>query len=166
MSKHLKHIKIAYKSSVVSLCLILLTQTQPATQSDKKVIVNTPRRGTIAPSSEHRQPPIYSQETDVRFQDSDFYRMIINNNLFRPLGWQRSRSRETYRLLGTLIPNDGQTKTQAILQSTTTRTTYIVSIGDTLDMDTTVTDIQPKRVALEKAGVLRTLHLNTTPLIK
>ncbi len=101
------------------------------------------------------------------FQKSDFYRTIINNNLFRPLGWQPSRPREAYRLLGILIPNDGQTEAQAILQSTTAGTTHIVNIGDTLDTDTTVTDIQPKRVTLEKAGQKpRILTLNLTLLRK
>lgn len=167
MSKHLKHIKIAYRSSVVFLCLILLTQTQPATQPDKKVMINTPRRGTAASTSEHMQPPIYSQEINIRFQDSDFYRTITNNNLFRPLGWQPSRPREIYRLLGTLTPNDGQTKAQAILQSTTTKTIYVVNIGDTLDPDTIITNIQSKQVTLEKAGQKpRVLTLNLTLLRK
>ena len=49
---------------------------------------------------------------------------------------------------------------------TTARTIYTVRIGETLDKDTTLTDIQPKQVTLEKAGVLRTLLLNTTPLLK
>jgi hypothetical protein len=54
-----------------------------------------------------------------------------------------------------------------ILQSTTTRTTYIVRTGDTLDSGTTATDIQPKQVTLEKAGQKsRILILNSTPWIK
>lgn len=166
MPKHLKHIKIAYRSSVVFLCLILLTQTQPATQSDKKVMINTPRRGTAASTSEHMQPP-YSQKINIRFQDSDFYRTITNNNLFHPLGWQPSRQWEPHRLIGTLIPRDEQTGAQAILQSTTAGTTYIVNIGDRLDAETTVTDIQPKKVILEKAGQKpRVLTLNPTLLTK
>ena len=44
--------------------------------------------------------------------------------------------------------------------------TYTVSLGETLDTDATVVDIQPKQVTLEKAGVQRTLHLNTTSLLK
>ena len=55
---------------------------------------------------------------------------------------------------------------KAILQRTTARTTNIVSIGDKLDADTRVVDIQPKQATLEKAGVQRTLRINTTPLLK
>lgn len=100
------------------------------------------------------------------FQTTDFYRMIVDNNLFRPLGWTPPRPREPYRLLGTRTPTDGKSEAQAILQSTTAGSTYTVSLGETLDPDTTVVDIQPKQVTLEKAGVRRTLHLNTTPLLK
>ena len=106
------------------------------------------------------------QETLTEFHASDFYRTIVDRNLFRPLGWRSPRPREPYRLLGTFLPSDGETPPQAILQSTTARTTYIVRLGDTLDPYTTLVDIQPKQVTLEKAGVRRTLHLSTTPLLK
>jgi len=100
-------------------------------------------------------------------QQSDFYRTIIDNNLFRPLGWHPPRQKEIYRLLGTLIPADGNTPSQAILQSTTTKTIYVVNIGDTLDPDTIITNIQPKQVTLEKAGQKpRVLTLNPTLLRK
>ena len=107
-----------------------------------------------------------TQEPSETFQKTEFYRVIIDNNLFRPLGWRPPRPRETYRLLGTRTPTDGKSEAQAILQSTTAGRTYTVSFGETLDTDTTVVDIQPKQVTLEKAGVRRTLHLNTTPLLK
>jgi hypothetical protein len=39
-------------------------------------------------------------------------------------------------------------------------------IGDTLDVDTTVIDIQAKQITLEKAGQQRTLKFNPTPWLK
>ena len=42
------------------------------------------------------------------FQNSDFYHTIIDNNLFRPLGWTPPRPQEPYRLLGTIIPIDAK----------------------------------------------------------
>jgi hypothetical protein len=95
-----------------------------------------------------------------------FYCTIVDNNLFRLIGWTPPRPRDPYRLLGTRTPTDGKSEAQAILQSTTVGRTYTVSLGEMLDTDTTVVDIQPKQVTLEKAGVRRTLHLNTTPLLK
>jgi len=102
----------------------------------------------------------------AEFQSSVFYRTIVDNNLFRPLGWHPPRLKEPYRLLGTRTSTDGKSEAQAILQKTPVGRTYTVTIGETLDTGTTVVDIQPKRVTLEKAGVRRTLRLNTTPLLK
>ena len=106
------------------------------------------------------------QKSPTDFQKTDFYRTIVDNNLFRPLGWRPPRPREPYRLIGTLLPTDGKSEAQAILQGTTAGRTYTVSLGETLDTDTILVDIQPKQVTLEKAGVRRTLHLNATSLLK
>lgn len=143
--------------------LVLLLLTQPTAQLNSKEI--------RAPQDQH--PVVWSRSTQTRkletskkFQKSDFYRTIIDNNLFRPLGWRPPRPREPYRLIGTIIPTDGKTGAQAIFQTTRGNTTYTVPLGDTLDTDTTVIDIQPKQVTLEKAGKQRTLKLNITLWIK
>ena len=103
---------------------------------------------------------------DTQQTPPDFYRTILDNNLFHPLGWKPARPREPYRLLGTLIPCDGKSQAQAILQKNPAGKTYTVTIGDTLDTDTTLIDIQSKQVILEKRGQQRTLTLNTTPWLK
>ena len=105
--------------------------------------------------------------TSADERETDFYRTIIDNNLFRPLGWRPLRPREPYRLLGTIIPTNGEIPPQAILQTTSRNQTRIISLGEKLDADTTVTDIQPKQVTLEKTGEKpRILTLNTTPIIQ
>ena len=106
------------------------------------------------------------QESLTDFQTSSFYRTIVDNNLFRPLGWTPPRQRAPYRLIGTLIPREGETPPQAILQDIRGKQTYTLMIGDKLNTDTTLIDIQPKQVTLEKAGEQRTLILNPTPVIK
>ena len=131
-----------------------------------------PQHETLTETTQPVSPRVFRkslstpQDSLSDFQKSDFYRTIVDNNLFRPLGWRPPRPREPYRLLGTLLPNDGETPPQAILQSTTARTTYIVRIGDKLDKATTVTDIQPKQVTLKTNGKHRTLGLNTSPMLK
>ena len=92
---------------------------------------------------------------------SDFYRTIIDNNLFRPLGWTHPPRQESYRLLGTILSTDADTPLQAILQTTIGNTTHTVTIGEKLDTDTEVVDIQPKRVILSTKGQQRTLKLNS-----
>ena len=107
-----------------------------------------------------------AQTMQNAFDAEAFKRTIIDNNLFRPLGWTPPRPQEPYRLLGTIIPTDVKIPSRAIIQNTVGNQTYIVTIGDTLDPNTHVTNIRPKRVIVEKAGQQRTLTLNTTPLIK
>ncbi|MYG09219.1 hypothetical protein F4167_21920 [Candidatus Poribacteria bacterium] len=101
-------------------------------------------------------------ETLSDFQDTDFYRTIIDNNLFHPLGWTPPRPQEPYRLLGTIIPTDAKTPPKAIIQDSAGNQTYIVTIGDTLDTDTHVTDIQTKHITLKKNGQQRQLTLKSS----
>ncbi|MXV85687.1 hypothetical protein F4Z98_20225 [Candidatus Poribacteria bacterium] len=69
-------------------------------------------------------------------------------------------------MIGTLIPRTENTPKQAILQKAPAGRTYTVRIGNKLDADTTVTDIQSKQVTLQRNGQHRTFTLNMTPLIK
>ena len=110
------------------------------------------RTAETEPRRVQRTPPaVFDTET--------YYRTIIENNLFRPLGWTPPRPRESYRLLGTKLATDANTPPQAILQSTTGHQTYIVTLGSNLDADTQVVDIQSKQVTLSTYGQQRTLML-------
>ncbi len=97
----------------------------------------------------------------VVFDSEAYYRTIIENNLFRPLGWRPPVTVEPYRLLGTILPTDASSPPRAILQTTTGNQTYIVSAGDPLDASTEVVDISGKSVVLSTEGRERTLELNT-----
>ena len=99
-------------------------------------------------------PPVF----DV---SETYYRTIIDNNLFRPLGWTPPRPIEPYRLLGTKLATDANTPPQAIIQTTAGQQTYIVSIGDKIDPSTEVVLIEGKQVTLSRNGQQRTLRLNT-----
>ena len=126
------------------------TQTHPT-------VSTTPRRVRFQ-SSTHPNEDVELKH----FQNSDFYRTIIDNNLFRPLGWTPPRPQKPYRLLGTIIPTDAKTPPKAIIQNTVGNQTRIVTIGDTLDTDTHVTDIQTKYVTLKKNGQQRKLTLKSS----
>ena len=162
---HLKHIAIAAGIGIVLLGLTLLTHAllTPLIR-DEPVTVNTQKSKPTKRARGYLQVPASSETDD--FQDSDFYGTIIDNNLFRPLGWRPPRPREPYRLIGTILPTDGITDARAILQTTRGNTIHTVTQGDTLDGDTTVIDIQSKQITLEKAGQQRTLKFNPTPWIK
>ena len=95
----------------------------------------------------------------VVFDAEAFKRTIIENNLFRPLGWTPPRPIEPYRLIGTLLPKDDRTPPTAILQTTAGQRTLIVSTGEQIDAETEVVEINRKQVVLETDGQQRTLRL-------
>ena len=97
----------------------------------------------------------------VAFDSFADYHTIIDNNLFRPLGWTPPRPKEPYRLLGTIHPTDDRTPLTAILQSTARNKTYIVTTGEPLDASTEVVEIKSKQVVLSTEGQRRTLKLTT-----
>lgn len=155
----LKSIAIAFGMGIILILPLLFANTQhlPSTPRNKTVKVSTPRSTTKRPQLTK------DKDREVRFQQTKFYRTIIDNNLFRPLGWSPARPKESFRLLGTRISTDGETSPQAIIQG---NKTYIVTTGDPLSKDTTVTDIQSKQVTLEKSGHQKTLKLGTTIWLK
>lgn len=165
LRKHLKHIAIACEIGFILLFFVFLARTQPLWYvSDEKstALLKTTDRHL---SRAQLRVPLHSS-TPPLFQSTVFYRTIVDNNLFRPLGWRPPRPKSLYRLIGTIIPTDEKTQPQAILQATASNNTHTATIGDKLDADTTVTDIQPKQVTLEKVGQRRTLKLNIAPWLK
>lgn len=151
--KNLKHLASASKIISILLVGLLLVQTHTKTSTEKEalVVVDTPRQKTAqAPTNASILPAT----------PDAFHHSIIDNNLFCLLGWRPPRPREPYHLIGTIIPTDGKTRAQAILQATTGNTTHTVSLRKTLE-DFILIDIQPKQVTLEKDGKQRTLKLNS-----
>lgn len=112
------------------------------------------------------QPRILSrtrfQSSTFQSPQSDFYRTIIDNNLFRPLGWTRPVPPPAYRLTGTIIPKDSKTPPQALILATADQKTHIVTLGDKLAADPTVIEIHSKHVILDRNGQRITLKLDTS----
>ncbi len=157
----LKSLVIAFGLGIVLILPLLFANTQrlPSTRH-KTMKVSTPRRVAKGPQLTK------NKEAEVLFQQTKFYRTIIDNNLFHPLGWRPARPKESFRLLGTRISTDGKTSPQAIIQGVQGNKIHIVTAGDLLSKDTTVTDIQSKQVTLEKSGHQKTLKLGTTIWLK
>ena len=163
--KHLKRIAVACKIGFILFFCVVLTRIQPHWYtSDGKSPVLLKTADPPLPRAQLHTP--FHSSTLPLFQSTVFYRTIVDNNLFRPLGWRPPRKKEPYRLIGTLIPTDGQTPPQAILLTTRGHQTLTLSVGDKFDADTTLIDIQPKQVTLEKVGQRRTLKLNIAPWLK
>ena len=140
---------------LLAIFWVSLDTPNPATETETVKITPSPRHQHI-----HFQPsvpPSFHLSTPA-----SFYRTIIDNNLFRPLGWTPPRPTEPYRLIGTILPRDANMPTQAILESIAGNKTYIVSTGEKLDASTKVVSIQGKAVTLSTNEEQRTLRLNTT----
>lgn len=108
------------------------------------------------PMSEHQKEAYFVIEQD-RTLDA-FYRVIIENNLFRPLGWMPPHPQPVYRLLGTVISIDG-TKKQAILQEIASEQLHFLKVGDSID-GAEVTEIISKQMTLQQSEQTLTLKLD------
>ena len=103
-----------------------------------------------APLPEQNHTAEYLTPEEKSWRESAFYRTIIENNIFRPLGWTPPKPTPVYRLLGTVISTDG-TSLQAILQEIASERLHFLRVGDSVG-DATVTEILSKEVKLDKAG--------------
>ena len=91
------------------------------------------------------------------WRESAFYRTIIENNIFRPLGWTPPKPTPVYRLLGTVISTDG-TNGRAILQEIASERLHFLTVGDKVG-DAMVTEILSKQVTLDNGGQAVTLKM-------
>ncbi len=83
-------------------------------------------------------------------ENAAFYKVIIDNNLFRPLGWTPPNNEPAYSLIGTAVGTEGAVSQATLLEKKSNRY-HFVTIGTKLG-DMTVKDIQAKQVTLDNAG--------------
>jgi hypothetical protein len=102
-----------------------------------------------------RTPP----QRQMNEPGDDFYKPIVENSLFRPLGWRKPDRESEYTLLGTLIESNNQ-RAKAFLIERRSNQYYPVSVGEKLG-DVTVESIKPYEVSLGKNGKTVTLRANS-----
>lgn len=89
----------------------------------------------------------------------EYYQVIIDNNLFLPLGWKAEvKSDVPFQLVGTVL-KDALGDYQAVLKSVDTQRVYFVTL-DEAQYGWRLVMIEPKRVVLEKGDRRITLALN------
>ena len=84
---HIKRIVIFCSIGMFLLAIWLSKPTQ--TQSDTMPSASTQKQDTAARAPEQNNPiprQTYTLDQTSRFQDTKFYRTIIDNNIFRPIG--------------------------------------------------------------------------------
>lgn len=94
----------------------------------------------------------------------DFYKVIVDNNIFRRLGWRPPKKEPEYTLIGTLSNPDGD-YTQAIIFERRSNQQKTVKIGETLGK-VRVKEIKPKQVILDEKGKEIKLRLSSQNFLK
>ena len=106
-----------------------------------------------SPASASGEPP-----ERVPLPDAPFYRTILENNLFAPLGTLSVSEPPIYRLIATLLSSEPGRGDRAILEDTRTQHTYTRRLGEKIG-ESTLVDIQSKQITVETAGEQTTLTL-------
>ena len=96
-------------------------------------------------------------------ENAAFYKTIIDNNLFRPLGWTLPNNEPSYNLVGTAVDSNGVISQATLLERRSNRY-HFVTIGMELD-GMTVKDIEAKQVILDKEGETVTLKTGGLQLL-
>ena len=96
-------------------------------------------------------------------ENAAFYRTIIDNNLFRPLGWTPPKNEPSYSLKSTAVNANGVISQATLLERRSNRY-HFVTIGTELD-GMTVKDIQARQITFDKAGETVTFRTGELQLL-
>ena len=107
--------------------------------------------------------PVYGQNkkrvnrTNAEERDSggDFYRVIVENNLFRPLGWRKPNREPEYALIATWIGTQGLVAKALVMERKSSQLYYVAKgekVGDAI-----VENIAANQVSLKASDNIVTL---------
>lgn len=88
--------------------------------------------------------------------DSDFYKVIVDNSLFRPLGWRPPNKEPEYAFIGTATDDNGVIS-KAFLEEKRSNNFYNAMVGDKVG-DAVVKEIKENQITLDKNGESITLR--------
>lgn len=80
----------------------------------------------------------------------NFYQVIVDNNLFRPLGWRKPTPAPRFALIATVMRRNGTHK--ALIRNTRNRKLQYAAIGEALIPGVTITEITRRAVTLNENG--------------
>ncbi len=139
----------------------LQAQNEDGSQPTNEQTEITPTRATTevrrqdTTNINERTPP----RRQLNQPSQDFYQPIVENNLFRPLGWRKPDDEPQYTLVGTLIESKNQ-RAKAFLIERRSNRYYPVSVGEKVG-DAVVESIKPNEVNLNEDGKTVTLRANS-----
>lgn len=140
---------IAASALLILLCLHFPTEA----------VIPTPRTTERSLSGLTIVLPVRSvnHSLSARLVPPDFYQVIIDNNLFRPLGWTKPKSNPAFELIATVIKQNGKHK--ALIRNTKTRKVYYVAVGTELSAGVAVEKIESQSVTLKENGKSKVYRL-------
>ena len=104
-----------------------------------------------------------AEESSSR-NSEDYYSVIVNNNIFRPLGWKPPNKEPEYAFVGTRVTEDVSTSVGYVLERRS-KMFHTVGVGDKIG-DTVVTEIKDKKIILDKNGETITLRAGNLQFLK
>ncbi len=161
-------------SCVVGLLFVFGVRLQAQNAAKKEIIIAKANQMKVPATLQMDQFKNHQQglnwnvkvrSKSVKSDDnSDFYKVIVDNNIFRPLGWRPPNREPQYTLIGTAIGQNG-TRVEAYVLEQRSNKFYIASVGDKIG-DAVVQEIQQKKVTLDKKGEKITLRSGNDPFLK
>jgi type II secretory pathway component PulC len=158
---------------VVGLLLVFGVRLQAQNASKKEIIIakaNEMKTQAAPQIVKFRNLPqganwgVRERLRSAESDSSDFYKVIVDNNIFRPLGWRPPNREPQYTLIGTAINPNG-TRVEAFISEERSNDFYIVGVGDKVG-DAIVKEIQQKKVTLDKNGETITLRKGNMQFLK
>ena len=151
---------MSIKNTLITICLVLLLIAvgpflyhQHVLQPNSAVATPSLNKSVEVHSAKSNQKKVVRTNNNT---PNEFYQLIVDNNIFRPLGWRPPQKTPQYTLIGTTIASDGRNATAFILERRSNQF-HTVKVGETFG-DVSVKEILSKKVTLQEEGKEIVLH--------
>ncbi len=150
----MKPIKTENENSRILAIFLVCLVSSVAIPFDLMLQINTARAEDHQSKRRRTIPERTNSQND---RSRDFYRVIVENNLFRPLGWKAPKQQPEYILIATWVESHGKAA-KAILAERSSARTYYVGLGQNIGI-ATIKNIKSKQVVLKISGEDLTLKI-------
>lgn len=160
---------------VVGLLLVYGVKLQAQNRPNRDAIManmgemNADRSSRMTQFRNRQQGPNRGSQDSSNKEETkespDYYRTIVDNNIFRPLGWRPPNKEPEYKFIGTYVDDKNGVELEASLRENRSGNFYMVTIGDKVG-DTVVKEISEKEIVLDKDGETITLRRGNMQFLK
>ena len=110
------------------------------------------------------KPQLKKHTFTERHSPDDYFKVIVDNNIFRPLGWRPPKKEPEYTLIGT-TSNPYSAYSEAIILERRSKQLRTVKVGETFGK-VSVKEIKPKQVILDDNGKEIKLTMRSQQFLK